>query len=190
MISICISANVKITSLLQLNTEGIVYAALFYLMKHRYDPGVITNIDDMEMIWKKKCKLVLGIISLFTRQLLTKQTRSSISLLQIHRRWQAAFNNKSLLSQRSTKSLSRTFSFTVLGWWNELLTAIRNAKSLTIFKRHLKTYLFCHHLNDRKSEEKKKKKNNLALFPLTSPCLARMPIILYYKQFLCPFASV
>ncbi len=44
--------------------------------------------------------------------------------------------------QRSTKSLSRTFSFTVPGWWNKLPTPIRNAESLTIFKRHLKTHLF------------------------------------------------
>ncbi len=29
--------------------------------------------------------------------------------------------------QRSTKSLSRTFSFTVPGWWNKLPTPIRNA---------------------------------------------------------------
>ncbi len=49
-------------------------------------------------------------------------------------------------SQRDTKSLSRTFSFTVPGWWNELPTPIRNAKSLTIFKRHLKTHLFHLHL--------------------------------------------
>ncbi len=49
-------------------------------------------------------------------------------------------------SQRGTKSLSRTFSFTVPGWWNELSNAIRNAESLTIFKRHLKTHLFRHHL--------------------------------------------
>ncbi len=45
-------------------------------------------------------------------------------------------------SQRGTKSLTRTFSFTVPGWWNELPTPIRNAESLTIFKRHLKTHLF------------------------------------------------
>ncbi len=45
-------------------------------------------------------------------------------------------------SQRGTKSLSRTFSFTVPGWWNDLPTSIRNADSLTIFKRQLKTHLF------------------------------------------------
>ncbi len=44
-------------------------------------------------------------------------------------------------SQRGSKSLSRMFSFTVPGWWNELPTPIRNAGSLTIFKRHLKTHL-------------------------------------------------
>ncbi len=49
-------------------------------------------------------------------------------------------------SQRGSKSLSRTFSFTVPGRWNELPTPIRNAESLTIFKRHLKTPLFRHHL--------------------------------------------
>ncbi len=49
-------------------------------------------------------------------------------------------------SQRGTKSLSRTFSFTVPGWWNDLTTSIRNADSLTIFKRQLKTHLFRHYL--------------------------------------------
>ncbi len=49
-------------------------------------------------------------------------------------------------SQRGTKSLSRTFSFTVPGWWNDLPTPIRNAGSLTIFKRQLKTHLFRHYL--------------------------------------------
>ncbi len=32
-----------------------------------------------------------------------------------------------LPSQRGSKSLSRTFSFTVLGWWNDLPTPIRNS---------------------------------------------------------------
>ncbi len=49
-------------------------------------------------------------------------------------------------SQRGTKSLSRTFSFTVPGWWNDLSPPIRTAGSLTIFKRHLKTHLFRLHL--------------------------------------------
>ncbi|KAI2654622.1 hypothetical protein H4Q32_011391 [Labeo rohita] len=49
-------------------------------------------------------------------------------------------------SQRGTKSLSRTFSYTVPGWWNDLPTAIRNANSLTTFKRLLKTHLFRHYL--------------------------------------------
>ncbi len=54
-------------------------------------------------------------------------------------------------SQRSTKSLSRTFSFIVPGWWNELSTPIRNAESLTIFKRRLKTHLFHLHLTSSSS---------------------------------------
>ncbi len=54
-------------------------------------------------------------------------------------------------SQRGTKLLSRTFSFTVPGWWNELPTPIRNAESLTIFKRHLKTHLFHLHLTSAPS---------------------------------------
>ncbi len=49
-------------------------------------------------------------------------------------------------SQRGSKSLSRTFSFTVPGWWNDLPTPIRNAEYLTIFKQQLKTHLFQHYL--------------------------------------------
>ncbi len=49
-------------------------------------------------------------------------------------------------SQRGSKSLSRTFSFTVPGWWNNLPTPIRNAGSLSIFKQRLKTHLFRHYL--------------------------------------------
>ncbi len=49
-------------------------------------------------------------------------------------------------SQRGSKSLSRTFSFTVPGWWNDLLTPIQNAGSLSIFKQQLKTHLFQHYL--------------------------------------------
>ncbi len=45
-------------------------------------------------------------------------------------------------SQRGSKSLSRTFSFTVPGRWNDLPSPIRNAGSLSIFKQKLKTHLF------------------------------------------------
>ncbi len=45
-------------------------------------------------------------------------------------------------SQRDSKSLSRTFSFTVPGRWNDLPIPIRNAGSLSIFKQQLKTHLF------------------------------------------------
>ncbi len=49
-------------------------------------------------------------------------------------------------SQRGSKSLSRTFSFTIPGWWNDLPTPIRNAGSQSIFKQQLKTHLFQHYL--------------------------------------------
>ncbi len=49
-------------------------------------------------------------------------------------------------SQRGSKSLSRTFSFTIPGWWNNLPTPFRNAGSLSIFKQQLKTLLFRHYL--------------------------------------------
>ncbi len=49
-------------------------------------------------------------------------------------------------SQRGSKSLSRTFSFTIPGWWNDLPTPIRNAGSLSIFKQQLKTHLFQHYI--------------------------------------------
>ncbi len=49
-------------------------------------------------------------------------------------------------SQRGSKSLSRTFSFTIPGWWNDLLTSILNSGSLSIFKQQLKTHLFQHYL--------------------------------------------
>ncbi len=45
-------------------------------------------------------------------------------------------------SQRGSKSLSRTFSFTTPGWWNDLPTPIQNAGSLSIFKQQLKNHLF------------------------------------------------
>ncbi len=49
-------------------------------------------------------------------------------------------------SQRGSKSLSRTFSFTVPGRWNDLPTPIWNTGSLSIFKQQLKTRLFRHYL--------------------------------------------
>ncbi len=63
-------------------------------------------------------------------------------------------------SQRGSKSLSRTFSFTVPGRWNDLPIPIRNAGSLSIFKQQLKTHLFQLYL----TKKKKKKKKILSLF--------------------------
>ncbi len=51
-------------------------------------------------------------------------------------------------SQRGTKSLSRTFPWTVPSWWNDLPISIRTAESLAIFKKHLKTHLFRQHLTN------------------------------------------
>ncbi len=51
-------------------------------------------------------------------------------------------------SQRGTKSLSRTFSWTVSSWWNDLPISIPTAESLAIFKKHLKTHLFRQHLTN------------------------------------------
>ncbi len=65
-------------------------------------------------------------------------------------------------SQRGSKSLSRTFSFTIPGRWNDLLTHIRNAGSLTIFKQQLKTHLFQHYLTSSQ------KNNNSFPFSISS----------------------
>ncbi len=74
------------------------------------------------------------------------------SLLQIYipSRSLRSANERRLVvpSQRGSKSLSRTFSFTVPGWWNDLYPPpIRNAGSLSIFKQQLKTHLFQLYLN-------------------------------------------
>ncbi len=45
-------------------------------------------------------------------------------------------------SQRGTKSLSRTFTWTVPSWWNDLPISIRTAESLAIFKKHLRHIFF------------------------------------------------
>ncbi len=68
-------------------------------------------------------------------------------------------------SQRGTKSLSRTFLFTIPGWWNDLLTPIRNAESLTIFKWQLKTAISFLNIW-------LKKKTLLLSLSLIPPCLS------------------
>ncbi len=67
-------------------------------------------------------------------------------------------------SQRGSKLLSRTFSFTIPGWWNDIPTPIRSAGSLSIFKQQLKAHLFRHYL---------KKKKNVS-FSLFIPSLASL----------------
>ncbi len=70
------------------------------------------------------------------------------SLLQIYipsRSLRSASERRLVVSsQRGSKSLSRTFSFIIPGWWNDLPNNIRNAGSLSIFKQQLKTHLFRH----------------------------------------------
>ncbi len=63
-------------------------------------------------------------------------------------------------SQRGSKSLSRTFSFTIPGWWNDLPTPIRNAESLTIFKHSWKLISF----DATWLHPKLKKKRSFSLF--------------------------
>ncbi len=89
---------------------------------------------------------------LYIEQALTQHPHTSTPLWQstspqeVERATRTGERRLVVPSQRGTKSLSRTFSFTVPGWWNELPTPIRNTESLTIFKRQLKTHLFHHHL--------------------------------------------
>ncbi len=73
-------------------------------------------------------------------------------------------------SQRGSKSLSRTFSFTIPGWWNDLPTPIQTAGSLSIFKQQLKTHLFQLYL-------KKKKKKILFLNLHLSLYLSLLPLL-------------
>ncbi len=71
--------------------------------------------------------------------------------------WDLLVSNASWYHHReAAKSLSRTFSFTVPGRWNDLPTPIRNAGSLSIFKQQLKTHLFRHYLTSSKKKTKKK----------------------------------
>ncbi len=61
----------------------------------------------------------------------------SLMTIYIHSRSQRSASERRLVvpSQRGSKSLSRTFSFTTPGWWNDLPTPIRNAGSLSTFVR-------------------------------------------------------
>ncbi len=68
-------------------------------------------------------------------------------------------------SQRGSKSLSRTFWFTIPGWWNDLPTPIRNAGSLSIFKQQLKTHLFQHFFSYEKKNISISSSFSLPFFP-------------------------
>ncbi len=92
------------------------------------------------------------------------------SLLQIYipsRSLRSASERRLVVpSQRGSKSLSRTFSFTVPGRWNDLPTPIRNTGSLSIFKQQLKTHLFQNLLDYLKKELSLFQNLNLSLLPL------------------------
>jgi len=75
------------------------------------------------------------------------------SLLQIYipsRSLRSASERRLMVPSLSgSKSLSRTFSFTIPGCWNDLPTPIQTAGSLSIFKQQLKTHLFQHYLKKK-----------------------------------------
>ncbi len=64
-----------------------------------------------------------------------------------------------------------TFSFTTPGRWNELPTPIRNAGSLKMFERHLKTHLFCLHLTPAPYSSLKKNFFSFLNLSLSEQCL-------------------
>ncbi len=80
--------------------------------------------------------------------------------------WDLLVSDASCYHQRGSKSLSRTFSFTIPDWWNDLPTPIRNAGSLSIFKQQLKTHLFRHYLTSPPHPPKKA----VFLFIYSFPC--------------------
>ncbi len=90
----------------------------------------------------------------------------SLLRIYIHSRSLRSASERRLMvpSQGGSKSLSRTFLFTIPDWWNDLPTPIRNAGSLSIFKQQLKTHIFRHYLT------KKKKKKNVIFIFLSFPC--------------------
>ncbi len=70
------------------------------------------------------------------------------------------------LNLKGSKSLSRTFLFTIPGWWNDPPNPIWNAGTLSIFKQQLKTCLF-----DTNWLNPKLKKNFIFIFIFLSfPC--------------------
>ncbi len=140
---------------------GWTTAMLFWLDFHQ------TQIKPLQMIQNAAARLVFNEPMLFiSLHWLPVAARIKFKTLMLAERPQAQHYFHSLLriyipsrslrsaserrlvvpSQRGSKSLSRTFSFTIPGWWNNLPTPIRNAGSLSIFKQQLKTHLFRHYL--------------------------------------------
>ncbi len=88
----------------------------------------------------------------FKTLMLAYRTTTGLHIEQPSRSLRSASERRLVVpSQRGSKSLSRTFLFTVPGWWNDLPTPIRNAGSLSIFRQQLKTHLFQHYLTSSSS---------------------------------------
>ncbi len=103
----------------------------------------------------------LQLASSSRHSMLSSRTTTGSALVYFHSLLQIYIPSRSLRSaserrlvvpsHRGSKSLSRTFSFTVPGWWNDLPTPIQTAGSLSIFKKQLKTHLFQHYLTSSSS---------------------------------------
>ncbi len=101
--------------------------------------------------------------------------------------WDLLVSDASWYHHRGSKSLSRTFSFTVPGWQNDLPIPIWNAGSLTIFKHSWKLIFFTW------LHPKLKGKKSIYLYVFLPFELVRiwtMPETWYYEHFLCLFASL
>ncbi len=103
----------------------------------------------------------------------------SLLRIYIHSRSLRSASERRLVvpSQRGSKSLTRTFSFTVPGWWNDLPTPIRNTGSLSIFKQQLKTHLFQHYLTSSLKTKTSLPFSKSSSFSSFSPSLASLYLV-------------
>ncbi len=107
-------------------------------------------LDLSALLWRGGVMSVLCRVCLVFPPLVSSSAPTYFhSLLRIYILSRSLSRRLVVPSQRGSKSLSRTFSFTVPGWWNDLPTPIRNAGSLSIFKQQLKTHLFQHYLTKK-----------------------------------------
>ncbi len=146
----------------QLVTGGSFWSSIMH--NHIFtDDSECSSTTDLRRTQKSPCHTSLYLHALpvaarikFKTLMLVYRTATGLAPTYFHSLMTIYISSRSLRSasewrlvvpsQRGTKSLYRKFSFTVPGWWNELPTPIRYAGSLKMFKRHLKTHLFRHHL--------------------------------------------